>query len=329
MNPEYYFQTAKKVVIAHRGASGYLPEHTLAGKALAHGMGSHYIEQDVVLTKDNHPIVLHDIYLDTVTDVASVFPKRCRDNGRFYAIDFTLQEIKQLRSSERINPLTGKVVFPTRFPHGRSVFGIATLEEEIELIQGLNKSRHREAGIYPELKGPRFHAMRGKNLSDVVLRILSEYGYVHKDGKCIIQCFDSDTIQQLRFEARTQLPLVQLIGDECAEWNDIQSGKLSFDSWLQDIAVYADGIAPDLDLIFSGKRQAEPPSVSALVNQAHDLGLFVHPFTVRVDALPSYARNFEKLLEFLYCEIGVDGLFTDFPDLAINYLETTGCQASV
>ncbi|MEW6710741.1 MAG: glycerophosphodiester phosphodiesterase family protein, partial [Candidatus Riflebacteria bacterium] len=95
-------QALKPINIAHRGASGYLPEHTLPAKALAHGMGADYIEQDLVLTKDGHPIVVHDIHLDTVTDVATRFPERKRDDGRFYAIDFTLAEIKTLKVTERI-----------------------------------------------------------------------------------------------------------------------------------------------------------------------------------------------------------------------------------
>lgn len=326
MNPEYFFQTANKVVIAHRGASGYLPEHTLASKALAYGMGAHYLEQDVVLTKDNHPIVLHDIYLDTVTDVAAAYPNRCRENGRFYAIDFTLREIKQLRSSERINPKTGKVIYPGRFPHGRSVFGIATLEEEIELIQGLNRSTHRMAGIYPELKGPRFHAEHGKHLSDVVLRVLSDYGYEHKDGKCLIQCFDSETLRRLRTIRQFQVPLVQLIGDECAEWDDFQSGKLRLDDWLNDIATYADGIAPDMDLVFNGERKSGTSAVSAIVDQAHDLGMFVHPYNVRADVLPGYAANLQELLKMFYFGIGVDGLFTDFPDKSVKFLEAAASE---
>ena len=85
-----------KIVIAHRGASGYLPEHTLASIALAHGMGAHYIEQDIVLSKDDQPIVLHDIYLQAVTNVAEVFPGRARTDGKYYAIDFDLAEIKRL-----------------------------------------------------------------------------------------------------------------------------------------------------------------------------------------------------------------------------------------
>ena len=92
---------AQKIVIAHRGASGYLPEHTLAAKAVAHAMGVGYIEQDVVLSKDGVPIVLHDIQIDTVTDAAEMFPDRARADGRFYAIDFTVDELQSLSAMER------------------------------------------------------------------------------------------------------------------------------------------------------------------------------------------------------------------------------------
>src|SRR5262245_10445554 len=84
--------SVKKIVIAHRGASGYLPEHTLEAAAMAHAMGADFIEQDVVLTKDDQAIVLHDIHLETVTNVAKTFPQRARPDGRYYAIDFTLSE---------------------------------------------------------------------------------------------------------------------------------------------------------------------------------------------------------------------------------------------
>ncbi|MDB6140762.1 MAG: glycerophosphoryl diester phosphodiesterase, partial [Verrucomicrobiaceae bacterium] len=112
--------SAQPIVIAHRGASGYLPEHTLPGKALAHAMGADCLEQDIVLSKDDVPIVMHDINLDTVTDVAKHFPDRKRDDGRYYALDFTLAEIKQLEACERFNPKTGKAVYPNRFPLGQS-----------------------------------------------------------------------------------------------------------------------------------------------------------------------------------------------------------------
>ena len=114
----------RPLVIAHRGASGYLPEHTLAAKAYAHALGADFIEQDLVLTKDDVPVVLHDIYLDTVTDVAVRFPERKRADGRFYVIDLTLAELKQLRVTERFNAKSGARVFAGRFPAGQAEFRV-------------------------------------------------------------------------------------------------------------------------------------------------------------------------------------------------------------
>ena len=106
----------RPIVIAHRGASGYLPEHKLEAKALAFAMKADYLEQDCVLTADDVPVVLHDIQLDTVSDVARRFPRRRRDDGRFYAVDFTLDEIRSLRVTERFDRETGEAVYPQRFP---------------------------------------------------------------------------------------------------------------------------------------------------------------------------------------------------------------------
>ena len=109
----------EELVIAHRGASGYLPEHTLPAIAMAHAMGADYLEQDVVLSKDDVPIVLHDIHIDTVTDVARRFPDRKRADGRYYAIDFTVAELKQLPASERFDPRTGRRRVPGALPGGQ------------------------------------------------------------------------------------------------------------------------------------------------------------------------------------------------------------------
>ena len=108
----------KPIVIAHRGACGYAPEHTLVAKALSYAMGADFIEQDIVLTRDDQPIVLHDVHLDRVTDVAQLFPERARADGRYYAIDFLLEEIRQLKVHERVDWSTDKVVYPNRFPVG-------------------------------------------------------------------------------------------------------------------------------------------------------------------------------------------------------------------
>ena len=178
------------LVIAHRGASGYLPEHTLEAVSLAHGMNPDYIEPDIVLSRDNVPIVLHDIHIDTVTNVRQVFPKKKRKDGRYYAIDFTLKQLKRLKVVERFNPKTNKAVFINRFPKGASHFKIPTFAEYIELIQGLNKSRKMNIGIYPEIKNPEFHHKNKKQIEKIIFKLLKKYGYTSGKKKIFLQCFD-------------------------------------------------------------------------------------------------------------------------------------------
>ena len=234
----------RPLVIAHRGASGYLPEHTLVAVTLAHGQGADFIEQDTVLTRDNVPVVLHDVHLDTVTNVADLFPERARQDGRFYAIDLTLKEIKQLDVNERIDLKTGNPVFPSRFPVGKSSLKIPTLAEEIELIQGLNQTTGRNAGIYVEVKSPAWHRQQGKDISRHVLDIVAKYGYVDKSSSAFIQCFDPNETKRMRTVLNCQLRLIQLIGNN--SWNE---ANVDFDQMrslegLQEIASYADGIGP-------------------------------------------------------------------------------------
>lgn len=215
---------ADKLVIAHRGASGYLPEHTLPAKAMAYAQGADYLEQDLVMTKDDRLVVLHDHYLDRVTDVAERFPQRARQDGRFYAIDFTLAEIKSLRFSEGFEPKDGKHVqtFPGRFPMGKSDFRIHTFEEEIEFVQGLNHSTGKNIGIYPEIKAPWFHHQEGKDIAASVLQVLKTYGYTRKQDKIYLQCFDANELKRIKHELEPKmgmdLKLVQLIA--YTDWNE-------------------------------------------------------------------------------------------------------------
>ena len=188
----------KPIVIAHRGACGYAPEHTLVAKALGYAMGADFIEQDIVLTRDDQPIVLHDIHLDTVTDVAQLFPGRARADGRYYAIDFLLEEIRQLKVHERVDWSTDKVIYPNRFPVGWSEFRVPTFAEEIELIQGLNASTGGTVGIYPEIKSPGWHRQQGKDISRIVLQVLDQYGYHDKSDPVYLQCFEVDETRRLR-----------------------------------------------------------------------------------------------------------------------------------
>ncbi len=297
----------QKIVIAHRGASGYLPEHTLEAKAMAHAMNADFIEQDLVLSKDDIPIVIHDIYLDNVTDVATKFLDRKRNDNRYYVIDFTFDELKTLRVTERFNPKTGEQSYPNRFPKNKGNFKLHSLQEEIELIQGLNKSTSKNIGIYPEIKEPEFHRKEGKNLTEIVLKVLSDYGYKTKKDYCILQCFDAKELERIRKELQSELFLIQLI--EFPEET----------KQLEHFATYADGIGPYYKQILSEKVNGKFIFTS-LVSDAHQLGLKVHPYTFRADSLDEFS-SFEEMMQTLLIDANIDGCFTDFPDLVVDFLK--------
>ena len=292
--------TKKITVVAHRGASGYLPEHTLASKVMAYAMQVDYIEQDVVLSKDDVPIVIHDILLDDVTNVLEKFPNRKREDGRYYVIDFTFEEIKTLVVTERFDSETGLQIYPNRFPKGTSSFRLHSLQDEIELIQGLNKSTGKNIGIYPEIKKPEFHHENGKDISKIVLNILSDYGYKTKNDKCIVQSFDAVELERIRKELKSQLFLVQLM--EFSEQKNL----------LEFYASYADGIGPWYKHLISSKT-ADGFSFTPLIKEAHKLDLVVHPYTFREDQLDEF-DSFEQMIDVIIHQAGADGGFTDFPD---------------
>ncbi len=295
-----------KIVIAHRGASGYLPEHTLAAKAMSYAMRPDFIEQDLVLSKDNIPIVIHDVFLDDVTNVAEVFPEKSRENGRFYVIDFTYDELQQLEVYERFNTKTKKAVYPGRFPFKKSRFKLHSLQEEIELIQGLNKSTGNNIGIYPEIKNPNFHLKNGKDISIIVLKILNDYGYRSKSDHCILQCFDHNELERIRVKLKSELYLTQLI---------------EFPSEIKNIgqiARYANAIGPSINQVFT-KDKTGKITYSALVKKAHNIGLKVHAYTFRKDVLGNF-KTFEEMLQQGFINADLDGVFTDFPDIVISYV---------
>ncbi|MBR2328543.1 MAG: glycerophosphodiester phosphodiesterase, partial [Clostridia bacterium] len=189
----------RPAVAAHRCASGFLPEHTLEAKAMAYAMDPDYIEQDVVMTKDNYLVVMHDYTLDANTDVAKKFPNRARANGRYYAVDFTLEEIKSLIVTERFNPKTGKPAFEGRFPVDTGIdFRVPTLREELELVKGLNKSTGKNIGVYVEVKQPAFYKEEGKDIVAATIKMLDEYGYNSMEAKSILQIFDYEAVMSAR-----------------------------------------------------------------------------------------------------------------------------------
>lgn len=313
----------KPIVIAHRGASGYLPEHTAESKSLAHAMGADFLEQDVVLSRDAVPIVLHDIYLDTTTNVADLFPERARADGRYYALDFDLIEIHQLSAHER-SAVDGdgqrRAVYPKRFPLGLGSFRVHTLAHEIDLISGLDHSCGKTTGLYTELKAPNWHLAQGYDPAVAVLAILEQKNYGHRTEQVFLQCFDSGTLRRLRDELNSPLPLIQLIGENSwAEDTPDDYDHLRSPAGLAEIARYAQGIGPWINHVLEDRSSNNPNS---LISEAHRLGLLVHPYTLRRDDMPPGVQSFESLMTVLVDELKVDGLFTDFPDLLVDFLQT-------
>lgn len=305
----------RPIIIAHRGASGYLPEHTIASKAAAYAMGADFLEQDLVLSKDGVPVVLHDIHLDTTTDVAQKFPDRHRADGRYYAIDFALAELRQLHATERFNLKTKQAVFPKRFPIWQGSFELHTFEEELQFIQGLNRSTGSRVGIYPEIKAPAWHRGEGQDISRIVLEILRRYGYQTKQDECFLQCFEWDEVKRLRTELGYGGRLILLLGDDAA------GRRHCTPAGLAEVAKYADGIGPAMSLVVETAVDRSY-RLTDLVAQAHAAKLLVHPYTLRADELPKYANSFEALCRIVFAEAQVDGAFTDFTDRAAAYLKT-------
>ena len=305
-------------VIAHRGASGYLPEHTLAAKAYAHALGADYIEQDVVATRDDELIVLHDIQLEHVTNVASLFPDRGREDGHFYARDFDLAEIRQLTVVERRQEDGETAVYEKRFPtETTGLFGVPTLRDEIRLIQGMNKSTGRTVGIYPEIKRPAWHRQEGVDISALTVRLLDDLGFRSKADPVFLQCFDAPEVRRIRNELGCQLKMVQLLGENTWGESDTDYDYLKTPAGLADIAQTVDGIGPWLGQLVTIAEIDGGPVSTGLVSAAHDNGLLVHPYTFRADQMPPGFESMTEMVAWFVDELSIDGLFTDFPDLAL------------
>ncbi|MEZ6058988.1 MAG: glycerophosphodiester phosphodiesterase [Planctomycetaceae bacterium] len=298
------------IVIAHRGASGYLPEHTTEAAAFAHALGADFIEQDAVLSRDGIPVVLHDIILDDVTSVAAVFPNRSRDDGHWYVMDFTLAELRRLAVHERSSESRAWKDAGTRFPLDTDLFRIATLEEHLRLIQGLNKSRGTNTGVYVEVKSPAEHRAAGLDASRAILHVLNEAGYRDADDRIFLQCFDESEVRRLRTELDCRLPLIQLLS------------KQPSTEQIARIAEVADGLGLHLEAVIAGSRETPEgsvPDVTDAVRVAHEHALQVHVWTLRTDALPMFAESAGQLLNWLGKDAGVDGIFTDQPDIVLNW----------
>jgi glycerophosphoryl diester phosphodiesterase len=295
------------LIIAHRGASGYLPEHTLPAKALAFEQGADFLEQDVIATRDGVLIVCHDVYLDRITNVAEVFPDRARDDGRYYAIDFSWQEVRHLTVRCRPPRPRDPGEIGASIPAGQGD-RICSLDEEVAFARALNAGGGRRVGLYPEIKAPAWHRQHGFDLTAALLSTLSDRRFDEFHGALFVQCFDAGELRRARFELGCEFPLVQLVGRHSnAELLDAEG--------LAGIAEYAVALAPNYRQLI--EVSAGEPQAARLVQQARAAGLQLHPYTFNLEEFPPYARDLETLLGLSFEMLGPEAVFCDFPDIAV------------
>jgi glycerophosphoryl diester phosphodiesterase len=295
-------------VIAHRGASGHRLENTLLAYATAHDMAADAIELDLVMTRDGTLIAFHDLTLEDTTNVRELFPDRARPDTHWYALDFDLEEIQRLVLRARGS---------SGVPCPEEELRIPSFDEVIQLVEKLNRTSGRDVGLYLELKAPGFHRARGVAMEEALLASLERRGCGNGGTRIAALCEEPSSLRHLRFELGARLPLIQLI-DAPAESFDAMTTLAGLD----EIAAFAHGIAPE-------KRRIEDASGASvagnrLVLEAHARGLFVQPFTFLPEESYPGPAHFEEELERFFFRYGVDGVFTDFPDLAASFLAEAG-----
>jgi glycerophosphoryl diester phosphodiesterase len=356
-NPYPTLNGDKPLVIGHRGASGYLPEHTLESYKRAIELGADFIEPDLVATKDGVLVARHEPNITGTTDVstraefASRKTKKVVDGVEeegWFASDFTLAEIKTLRA---IQPMADR----DQSHNGK--YQIPTLQEVLDLAKSEGTKAGRTVGVYPETKHPTYHVNLGLKLEDRLLNVLAQYGYTTKSSPVIVQSFEVSNLKYLR--TKTQIRLVQLVDandvnadgsmDLTAPYDKpydfaVAGDKRTFASLLtpaglKEVKTYADGIGPWKPYLIPSKqvdanKDGKPDDLNGdgkiddrdrvmmpptdVVKNAHAEGLMVHPYTFRSEAkrLASDFKGDPKAEYKLFYELGVDGVFSDFPDTA-------------
>ncbi len=335
------------LVIAHRGASGYAPEHTLAAYALAIEMGADFVEPDLVMTKDGVLVARHENEIGGTTDVADRREFAGRRTTKvvdgqsidgWFTEDFTFAELKTLRAKERIPELRAQ---NQRFD---GIFAVPSFEEVLDLVRGANfrfqleavaagKNERRCVGVYPETKHPSYFRSIGLAMERPLVRLLNRGAYFRTTGKVFIQSFEVGNLKRLR--TMTSFPLVQLMNDTGAPWDFTAAGDkrtyadLAKPDGLAGIARYADAVGVNKNLIIprtgAGGALGAP---TTLIVDAHAAGLAVHAWTFRAENsfLPPEFRSAggEALRGNLAAEIttflaqGMDGFFTDQTDIGVR-----------
>ncbi|BAZ41811.1 glycerophosphoryl diester phosphodiesterase [Calothrix sp. NIES-4101] len=325
------------IIIAHRGASGYRPEHTLAAYNLAIEMGADFIEPDLVITKDGVLIARHENEISETTNVENHLEFRDRKTTKlidgelksgWFSEDFTLAEIKKLRAKERI---------PNIRPHNTAydeLYEIPTFQEILDLVQYKSVETGRKIGIYPETKHPTYFRSLDLALEPPLLAVLSANGYTGKDAHVFIQSFEVENLQLLSRE--TDLPLVQLLNDNGQPYDfTIKGNTYNYRDFvtvegLKKIANYAQAIGVNKNLLLprdiSGKwlsPSLENLSRTSLPENAHTAGLLIHVWTFRSEDVfvPMDLQGNPAAEYKLFFDLGIDGVFSDNPDLALRVLE--------
>jgi glycerophosphoryl diester phosphodiesterase len=314
------FTNQVPIIIAHRGASGYRPEHTLAAYQLAIELGADYIEPDLVITKDGVLIARHENEISATTDIAEhpefahLRTTKIIDGEiitGWFTEDFTLAEIKTLRAQERIPQLRS---FNTTY---NGIYTIPTLEEIIDLAEKKSIEKNRKIGIYPETKHPTYFQSIDLELETPLLTALEK-----THVPVFIQSFEVSNLKTLA--KKTNIPLVQLINDSGKPYDFVMSDNprtyqhMSKPAGLRKIAEYAQAIGVNKNLIIPRDSQGKLISPTSLVNHAHKENLLVHAWTFRNENyfLPLDFQDNPQEEYKLFFELGIDGVFSDFIDTA-------------
>jgi glycerophosphoryl diester phosphodiesterase len=321
------------LLIAHRGASGLRPEHTLAGYELAARMGADYIEPDLVTTSDRVLVARHEPEIGGTTDIAEhpEFADRRttktidgEQHTGWFVEDLTLTELKSLRAKERIPGLRQRnTIYDRRYE-------VPTFDEILALRARLSTELGREIGVYPETKNPTYFAAIGRPLEPALIEALERAGLNRADAPVYVQSFETGNLRRLR--EVLHVPLVQLLCADGAPADLLAAGdprgyaELSTPAGLAGIADYADAIGPEKDQVIARAPDGTLAAPTLLVDRAHAAGLRVHAYTFRNENhfLPTnlrsgamageYGNSFAEYAAFFAA--GVDGVFTDNSDTA-------------